>query len=256
MWRHLKKLRSHLKICAVTSVHGLYYAYHLYNYNYSHYLSNLGDLDSYIHPQHRIIHSFLRLAVTTALMGCADLWSSPKGGINLVISKDCDYFCFPDDYTHYTKRIHFCWGSRCLWDIGTARISQTQRPNSGQFALYNCLVLGHTKYKGVQRVYCNPFPANPFYGSHRLDLVMIRPPGIDNGAFVVSPDTACLLGYCSYSQLLLQQTLNPWPSIVPSYQPWKPTMILEMVVKCIKPVIIIIRIIVIVYIIAIYQLYS
>ena len=59
----------------------------------------------------------------------------------------------------------------------------------GHFALYNCLVLGHTKYKGVQRVYCNPFPAKPFYGSHRLDLVMIRPPGIDNGAFVVAPDS-------------------------------------------------------------------
>jgi hypothetical protein len=41
------------------------------------------------------------------------------------------------------------------------------------------LVLGHTKYNGVQRVYCNPFPAKPFHGS----------PGIDNGGFVVPPDT-------------------------------------------------------------------
>ena len=53
----------------------------------------------------------------------------------------------------------------------------------GHFALNNCLVLGHTKYNGVQRVYCNQFPARPLYGSHRLDLVMIRPPGIENGAF-------------------------------------------------------------------------
>jgi hypothetical protein len=59
----------------------------------------------------------------------------------------------------------------------------------GHFALYNCLVLGHTKYNGVQRVYCNLFPAKPLYCSHRLDLVMIRPPGIDNGAFVVTPDS-------------------------------------------------------------------
>jgi hypothetical protein len=36
----------------------------------------------------------------------------------------------------------------------------------GHFALYNWLVRGHTKYNGVQRVYCNPFPAKPFYGSH------------------------------------------------------------------------------------------
>ena len=60
---------------------------------------------------------------------------------------------------------------------------------NGHFALYNCLVLEHTKYNGVQRVYCNPFPAKPVYGSHRLDIVMIRPPGIDNGAFVVTPDS-------------------------------------------------------------------
>ncbi len=57
------------------------------------------------------------------------------------------------------------------------------------FALYNCLVLGHTKYNGVQRVYCNPYPAKHFHCSHRLDMVMIRPQDIDNGAFVVSPDT-------------------------------------------------------------------
>ena len=66
---------------------------------------------------------------------------------------------------------------------------QESAKNKGYFALYNCLVLGHTKYNGVQRVYCNQFPAKPFHGSHRLDIVMIRPPGIDNGAFVVSPDS-------------------------------------------------------------------
>jgi hypothetical protein len=27
----------------------------------------------------------------------------------------------------------------------------------GHFSLYTCLILGHTKYNGVQRVYCNPF---------------------------------------------------------------------------------------------------
>jgi hypothetical protein len=61
--------------------------------------------------------------------------------------------------------------------------------HKGHFSLFNCLVIGHTKYKGVQRVYCNPFPAKTFHGSHRMDLVMIRPPGIDNGAFKVSPDS-------------------------------------------------------------------
>jgi hypothetical protein len=53
-------------------------------------------------------------------------------------------------------------------------------------ALFRCLVLGHTKYNGVQLVYCNPFLMKTLYGSHSLD---IRQPGINNGAFVVSPDT-------------------------------------------------------------------
>ena len=66
---------------------------------------------------------------------------------------------------------------------------QESAKRKGHFALFNCLVLGHTKYKGVQRVYCNPFPRKMFYGSHRMDPVMIRPPGIDNGAFVVSPES-------------------------------------------------------------------
>jgi hypothetical protein len=42
-----------------------------------------------------------------------------------------------------------------------------------------------------------PVPKKPFYGSHRLDLVMIRPPGIDHGGSVVSPDTVW------YARLLL-----------------------------------------------------
>jgi hypothetical protein len=28
------------------------------------------------------------------------------------------------------------------------------------------------------------FPEKTFHGSHRLDLVMIRPPGVDKGAFI------------------------------------------------------------------------
>ena len=36
----------------------------------------------------------------------------------------------------------------------------------GHFALFNCLVIGNTKFKSVQRVYCNPFPAKQFYDSH------------------------------------------------------------------------------------------
>jgi hypothetical protein len=67
--------------------------------------------------------------------------------------------------------------------------SQDSAKHKGHFALYNCLVLGHTKYSGVQRDYCNLFLAKQFHGSHSMDLVMVRPPGIDNGAFVVTPDS-------------------------------------------------------------------
>jgi hypothetical protein len=66
---------------------------------------------------------------------------------------------------------------------------QDSAKRQGHFALFNCLVLGHTKYNGVLQVYCNPCPAKMLHCIHRLDIVMIRPPGIDNGAFVLSPDT-------------------------------------------------------------------
>jgi hypothetical protein len=72
---------------------------------------------------------------------------------------------------------------------------QESAQRKGHFALFNCLVLGHTKYKGVQRVYCNPFPAKMFNGSHQMDLVMIRPQGIDIGALFVSPESVWLLWY-------------------------------------------------------------
>jgi hypothetical protein len=57
---------------------------------------------------------------------------------------------------------------------------QDSPKRKGHFALYNCLVLEHTKYSGIQRVYCNLFLAKQFHGSHRMDLVMMRPPGLDN----------------------------------------------------------------------------
>jgi hypothetical protein len=69
---------------------------------------------------------------------------------------------------------------------------QESAKRKGLFAPFNCLVLGHTTYNGVQRVYCNPFPAKPFHGNHCLDMVIIRLPGypgIDNGGFVVLPVT-------------------------------------------------------------------
>ena len=113
--------------------------------------------------------------------------------------------------------------------LGTLEFQESAK---GHFALYNCLVLGHTKYNGIQRVYCNPFLAKPLHGSHRLDIVMIRPPGIDNGAFVVSPDTvwyARVLLLFSASHLLWL-TLDPSPSNAHLYRRWKNSTILRMVI--------------------------
>ena len=44
--------------------------------------------------------------------------------------------------------------------LETLDLTESAR-RKGHFSLYNCLVLGHTKYNGVQRVYCNPFPDDP-----------------------------------------------------------------------------------------------
>ena len=94
------------------------------------------------------------------------------------------FVCF--NYAHYADYIpYFCQVNALLQRLEP----QASAGRMGHFALYNCVVLGHTKYKGVQRIYCNPFPAKPFHGCHRPDLVIIRPLGIDNGAFVVKPET-------------------------------------------------------------------
>ncbi len=105
----------------------------------------------------------------------------------------------------------------------------------GHFSLYNCLILVHIKYNGVQRVYCNPFPAKPFYGSYRLDPVMIRPPGLDHGAFVVSPDSVwyspvLLLFSGSESQPHRKPTQGPKRLNVHWCQRWKHTTPLNMVI--------------------------
>ncbi len=50
------------------------------------------------------------------------------------------------------------------------------------------------------------------------------------GLSLSRPIQSGMLVYCSCSPLLLWQTLDPRPSSVPSTQPWKPTMILIMVI--------------------------
>ncbi len=101
----------------------------------------------------------------------------------------------------------------------------------GHYSLYNCLVLGHTKYNGVQWANCNRFPEKPFYGSHRLDLFMIRPPGHNHGSFVVSPDSvwyALVLLLCSATTQTDTRSIGPKRLTVHLCQRWKHTTILKM----------------------------
>ncbi len=58
------------------------------------------------------------------------------------------------------------------------------------------------------------------------------------------PIQSSMLVYCSCSPLLLLRTLDPRPSSVPSSQPWKPTMILIMVIIYIIAILYIMHIII------------
>ena len=65
---------------------------------------------------------------------------------------------------------------------------QESAQRKGNFALFNCLVIRHTKYKGVQRVYCNPFSAKPFHGcmaviEYALDSTLESYDDPDNGNY-------------------------------------------------------------------------
>ena len=61
-----------------------------------------------------------------------------------------------------------------------------------------------------------------------MGLVMTRPPGIDHGAFVVTPDSVWYAGVLLLISASARTDTVPVLSrlILPSYQRWKPMMIL------------------------------
>jgi hypothetical protein len=67
---------------------------------------------------------------------------------------------------------------------------QKSAKDKGHYALYNCFMLGHTEYNGIQRVFCNKFPIKLF-----LPSIVMR-------EFIVLPDflryapSASILGSC------------------------------------------------------------
>ena len=113
--------------------------------------------------------------------------------------------------------------------LGTLEFQQSAK-RKGHFALYNCLVLGHTKYKGVQRVYSNPFPQNP-----STAVIAWTWSWLGRRVSIMAP-LLCrrilsgMHGFCFCSQHLLWLTLDPSPSNAHWYRHWKHTTILIMVI--------------------------
>ena len=101
----------------------------------------------------------LGLAISMLYIGCVDLCSSPEGGNNLTQGKRIkSIVLWVLYYKHYTFYTHYFAGWCSPKNIGSLELQESAQ-RKGHFGLFNCLVIGHTKYKpkGVQRVYCNPF---------------------------------------------------------------------------------------------------
>ena len=62
---------------------------------------------------------------------------------------------------------------------------------SGHIALFRALLIGNTRFSGVQRIQSWPFAEHRLgglNGTNRQDLVFIRPPGTQDGGFELGLD--------------------------------------------------------------------
>ena len=124
--------------------------------------------------------------------------------------------------------------------------------HKGHFTLYNCLVLGHTKYNSVQLVYCNPFSAKPFHGCHRLwfklQVLMMEPSWSRQIQFGMQ-------GVCSFS-LPHRKPTQGWKCLtVHSCWRWKHMTIPKTAINIIIVIIVIIDIIDVIVLILVYWCY-
>ncbi len=115
-------------------------------------------------------------AVRHRTSGCVDHGSrqSLSKRVIIVFTGNCEhgsYYCLNT----------YLYGN-VLQDQALLRTLEPQQlaRHKGHFAPYNCLVLGHTKYSVIQRVYSDPFPKKTIYNCHRM-------PCIETGKVVVSP---------------------------------------------------------------------
>ena len=76
--------------------------------------------------------------------------------------------------------------------LDTLQVRESMK-GSGHFRVFGTVAIGHELHQGCQRVQCWPFKKMVYYGSNRQDFVFIRPPGIEEGGFRLSPDN---VWYC------------------------------------------------------------
>ncbi len=140
------------------------YCYYIHEHNYSNYVSycNIYVLYHsqwiYVHQWCWIVYHLFGLAVSSNSKESVDSCSIPRGISNCVTSPQ---------------------------DIVIPGISQTQ----GSFCSVQLFGAGSHQIQWSSTGLLQSISAKPFHSSHRLDMVIVRPPGIDNGGFVVSPDT-------------------------------------------------------------------
>ncbi len=108
------------------------------------------------------LYCYLGLAVSTVLMWMADLGSRSNGRSNDSITKYLKICLVPFTFIRHGFISIISSGNCPPSDIWAARIGR----HTGYFALFNCLVLGHTKYKGMQQVNSIHFHRKVWESSH------------------------------------------------------------------------------------------
>jgi len=111
-------------------------------------------------------------------------------------------------FTYYTPYTYFTYYLEL----------QDSAKGKGHFVLYNCLVLGHSKYSGIQRVYCNQFLAKPFHGSQHIDLVMTTPATSIVLKSAQSPAPLPISASCPARYIILGGWI-PTPALLPFVPP-------------------------------------
>ena len=80
---------------------------------------------------------------------------------------------------------------------------QTSRDSSGHFALF--FDSGTHKIQRCTAYLLRPIPPQKVFGAHRMDLVFVRPPGVQAGDFVMTPDS---VWYCIFLLLFSASALT------------------------------------------------